>query len=302
MIRTITGKNAYKLRAYVHQLVDSYMKSVGELGIERIDASESTVDAILQAAQNLPFLVERKLVVVTNAGQNTPLLERIDELVERNAERVEVLLIDPSFDKRKASYKTLQKKTEVHDFPEANARDLPAWVVEYCTEKGGAISRADANYLVERVGSNQDMLAREVEKLVLFEPKVVRAAIDILTDRTLQSTVFELLDAAFAGNSERALKLYREQRASRVEPQYIIAMIVWQLHGLALAVYAPDHQEGTLVHAGLSPYTARKAIGLARQTTKQTVRRMIRDLTELDRNIKTSADADAGIELFLLNL
>lgn len=302
MIRTITGKNAYKLRAYVHQQVDSYMQSVGELGIERIDASESTVDAILQAAQSLPFLVERKLVVVTNVGQNTPLLERIDELVERNAEQVEVLLIDPSFDKRKASYKTLQKKTEVHDFAEANARDLPAWVVEYCTEQGGAISRADANYLVERVGSNQDLIAREIEKLVLFEPKVDRAAIDILTDRTLQSTVFELLDAAFAGNSERALKLYREQRASRVEPQYIIAMIVWQLHGLALAVHAPDHQEGTLVHAGLSPYTARKAIGLARQTTKLTVRRMIRDLTELDRNIKTSADADAGLELFLLNL
>ncbi|HMT55919.1 MAG TPA: hypothetical protein PKD20_03510 [Candidatus Saccharibacteria bacterium] len=164
------------------------------------------------------------------------------------------------------------------------------------------MSRADANYLVERVGSNQDLLAREIEKLVLFEANVDRTTIETLTDRTLQSTVFELLDAAFAGNHKRAISLYREQRASRIEPQYIIAMIVWQLHALALAVYAPNQQESTLVGAGLSPYTARKAAGLARSISKQAIKKMIVDLTELDEQIKTSADADAGVELYLLNL
>jgi DNA polymerase-3 subunit delta len=302
MIRTLTGKNTYKLRAFLKEITACYVQEVGELGIERLDASEVDVDTILQAVQSLPFLVDKKLVIITSISQNSALLERLEELVDRTAEQVEVLLIDPALDKRKSSYKILQKQTDVHDFVESNVRDLPAWVIEYCTEQGGVISRADANYLVERIGANQDMLARELEKLVLFEPKVERRTIELLTDRTLQSTIFELLDAAFAGNRERAITLYREQRDSRIEPQYILAMLVWQLHGLALAAYAPDTQERTLVEAGLSPYSAKKVSRLAQSLTKQGVKQMIVAITELDLQIKTSADADAGIELFLLSL
>ncbi len=302
MIRTLTGKNSYKLHAYLQERVDDVLARSGELAIERHDASEASVDTVLQAVQSLPFLVEQKLVIISNIQANSPLMERLAELVERVAEGVEVLLVDPSLDKRKAGYKLLQKQTELHDFVEPSSRDLPGWLVAEAKRLGAELSLADAQYLADRVGANQQLLANELQKLCTYEPKITRMTIELLTEQSLQSTIFSLLDAAFAGNVKKAVEMYREQRKARIEPHYILAMMVWQLQSLSLAVYASDASEGSLVATGMSPFTARKVLALARGKSKADIKKMVVALTELDAQIKTSADADAGVELYLMSL
>jgi DNA polymerase III delta subunit len=146
------------------------------------------------------------------------------------------------------------------------------------------------------------LLASELQKLCIYDPKITRATIELLTEQSLQSTIFSLLDAAFAGDMKKAVEMYREQRKARIEPHYILAMLVWQLQLLTLAVYAPDTSESTLVATGMSPFTARKVAQLARGKTKADIKRMVVTLTELDAQIKTSADADAGVELYLMSL
>ena len=81
----------------------------------------------------------------------------------------------------------------------------------------------------------RNMLANELEKLLTYQPKITRDNIELLTEKTPQSKVFDLLDAAFSGNKKRALELYADQRAQKVEPQAIMAMMAWQLKLLALA-------------------------------------------------------------------
>lgn len=302
MIRTLTGKNSYKLHAYLQERVNEVLAAVGELAIERLDASEASVDTILQSVQSLPFLVDRKLVIITNVQSSAVLMERLADVIDRTADTVEVLLVDPGFDKRKTAYKILQKQTELHDFPEPQPRELPAWLVAEAKEVGASLSISDAQYLVDRVGANQQLLASELQKLCIYDSKITRANIELLTEQSLQSTIFSLLDAAFAGNMKRAVEMYREQRKARIEPHYILAMLVWQLQSLTLAVYAPDTSESTLVATGMSPFTARKVVQLARGKTKSDIKRMVVTLTELDAQIKTSADADAGVELYLMSL
>ena len=111
-----------------------------------------------------------------------------------------------------------------------------------------------------------------------------------------------MLDTAFSGNPKRAIELYRQQRQMRVEPQYIVAMLTWQLQNLALAVFASPQSESALVAAGQSPYAARKSLSLARTTSRVAVKRYVAELAELDVNIKTSAEADSALELYLLRL
>jgi DNA polymerase III delta subunit len=132
--------------------------------------------------------------------------------------------------------------------------------------------------------------------------KIMRTDIDKLTDQSVQSTIFSLLDAAFAGDSKKAISMYREQRSMRIEPQYIIAMLTWQLTALAQAVFAQPQTESTIVAAGQSPYSARKSLTLAKKISKAQAKKMIKDLSELDLQTKTNVDADAGLELYLLEL
>src|SRR5207302_5372047 len=103
------------------------------------------------------------------------------------------------------------------------------WLSETAKARNATLNPSDASYLVERVGLNQQLLANELDKLLLYNPQITRSSIDQLTDPTPQSTVFQLLEAAFAGRTKQALDLYAEQRGLKVEPQQIIAMLAWQL-------------------------------------------------------------------------
>ncbi len=302
MVRTFTGKNSYALSAELKALNSTYLAEAGDFAVERIDASDSETNDILQAVQSLPFLSPKKLVIITNIQNNNGLCDRVSELVDRVAEGVEVIVVDPSPDKRKTYFKQLQKLTKVQNFVEQQPHDLSVWVKDLAKKLGAEISGADASYLVERVGANQQMLSVEIEKLSLYSSKIDKKSIELLTDQSMQSNIFSLLDSAFSGDSKRAVKLYREQRAARIDPHYILAMLVWQLHAIALAVHANPQTESTLISAGQSPFTAKKSIAIAKRITKQKFKKMVVELSELDAQIKTNSDADSGIELYLLNI
>jgi DNA polymerase-3 subunit delta len=302
MVQTFTGKNSFALAEALKQIIADYDKEVGSFGIERFDASETEVDTLLQAVQSLPFLSPKKLIVIHSIQSNAALMERIEEFVGRVADGVEVVLVDSTLDKRKSSYKQLQKLTTVQDFRETDARNLATWIVAYTKEQGGSCSLRDAQYLVDRVGGNQQQLAREIEKMVTYSAQIDKQVIDLLTDQSAQSSIFMLLETVFSGNTQRAIELYREQRSLQLDPHYILAMFVWQLQTLAQAVFSDQKTESALVEAGQSPYTARKSLQLARMISKERMKKMIVSLSELDVQIKSSADPDAALELYILRV
>jgi DNA polymerase-3 subunit delta len=303
MIYTFTGKNSFALKNTLRSVESSFVKEFGDIAVERHDAQESDADTILQSVQSTPFLSEKKLVIISNLSANTPLVERIGELLDRCLESNEIYVVDQKLDKRTALYKLLKKQTELKDFIELSSQDLPTWVREQVMDGGGSISPTDAAYLVDRVGSDQLLLHQEVQKLILYNEEISKESIELLVDPSVQSTIFELLDAAFSGNKERAVELYREQRSAKVDPTYIIAMLTWQLHNVSLALFADPQNEATLKTAGLAPFTAKKSLQLARRTNKQDLKKMIFELSNLDLKLKSSTlDADAALEFYLLEI
>ena len=303
MIYTFTGKNRHALQAELTKRINAFMNAHGEMAIERIDASEIDASEIISRASNLPFLAPKKLVVIRSSEQNAQLLEKIETLLERTPDSIDVILCG-EFDKRKSYYKQLKKLTELRDFKEENPRDLSGWASEYAKEQGAELTKADAMYLVERVGGDQQLLAREIEKLAIGGEKITRKHIDTLTDETIEASIFALLDEVFSGNEKAALQRYRQQRAARVDPHYIIAMLSWQLQQLASVVFAADPAE--IKNSGVSPYTASKLQKMIRSTsiTKKDVRQYICMLSETDSHIKNSVgvDTDAALENYILTI
>jgi DNA polymerase-3 subunit delta len=303
MVYTLAGKNTFQLSKHLDSVMSTFLKEHGDLGLERIDASEKDTDIVFQAVQSLPFLANRKLVIIKNSSSNVALLERLAELVERVPESIDVYFVDQNFDKRKSYYKLLKSLTTLTEFAEQRPQDIAMWISGAIKERGGTISRPDAQLLVDRIGSSQQKLSQEIDKLLLYQNNVTRESIELLTDQSIQSTVFALLDAAFQGNGAKALKLYREQRSAKVDPNYIVAMLTWQLQALALAVYAEPQSETTLLAAGQSPFSARKSLQLAKSISRKRLEQYVVTLSEIDAKTKSSAvDADAALELFFVEL
>jgi DNA polymerase-3 subunit delta len=304
MIITLTGENSFSSGRELQALIAAFLAEHDEFGIERIDGEEAEFSRIQEALTSLPFLADRKLVILRRPSADKEFVEKSEELLADVSETTEVIIVEPKLDKRLAYYKYLKKSTDFREFPELDSFGLAEWLVGEAVTRNGKVSQADARYLVERVGTNQQLLANELEKLVLYSPQISREAIDLLTEPTPQSTIFQLLDAAFAGNAKRTMALYKEQRALKVEPPKIIAMLTWQLHVLALLKTAGEESaQAIATEAKLSPYVVQKSQTIARKLSLDQLKTFVKDLLVIDtRSKRSQLDADEALQNYLLKL
>jgi len=304
MIVTLTGENGFGLSAELSKLTGAFVAEYGDLALERIDGEEAELGQTREALTSLPFLAARKMVVLRAPGKNKQFTEAFEQILADIPETTDFILVEPKLDKRLAYYKLLKSKTDFREFPELDVNGLANWLVNEAKARQGALSLADARYLVERVGQNQQLLANELEKALLYNPKITRDSINLLTEPSPQSTIFQLVEAAFAGNKRRALELYAEQRALKVEPPQIIAMLAWQLHVLAVIKTAGDRSaEQIASEAKLNPFVVRKSQGIARDLSLADVKKMVDDLLEIDIKSKTKGiDPDEALQNYLINL
>ena len=304
MVTSLTGSNSYALGSELHKLVNQFLSEHGDMALERIDAEEASYDRIREALESLPFLSSKKMVVLRSPSVQKEFTENAEKLLANISETTDVIIHEPKLDKRTVYAKYLQKHTDYHDFKELDAQGLMNWLVEAANEKDATLSRSDANFLVDRLGPNQQLLATELAKLTSASKNIDRKLIEALVEPVPQSSTFDLLEAAFQGNHDRTLRLYDEQRRQNVEPQAIIGLLAWQLHVLAACAWAGEQTAQDIAKdAKLHPFVIQKSLNLAGRIGKPNMRRHIERLARLDEELKTSAvQADDAVQAYLLSL
>lgn len=304
MVVVLTGSNSFALKAELKKLIDDFEARHGEFGVERIDAAETELGRLIETVSSLPFLASRRLIILSDPSKNKLLGENIEQFLDAVSDTTDLIIIEAKFDKRLSLYKTLKKQTDLKEFNELDERAMSAWLASEAKERGGQISLADANYLLQRSGLNQMSLSNELDKLLAYEPEVTRQSIDLLIEPLPQGSVFDLLDAAFAGRRAKAMKLYEDQRRQQVEPQAIMGMIAWQLHVLAVVKFNDKGgPEAIASRSKLNPFVVRKTLGLSKNMTAQQVRNLIKRALELDIRLKSEQiDADDAVQHFLLTI
>jgi DNA polymerase-3 subunit delta len=315
-IVVLSGVNSYALRRELRRRVDAFVREQGDMAdmaLERLDGEEASYDRLVEAMTSLPFLASSKMVVLSSPGANKQFMENISSLVGEVPDTTDLIIVEPKLDKRSAYYKFLRKQRGFMEFPELDENGLAAWLIKAAKEDQAKISSSDARYLISRVGANQQLLASELEKLILYampsdatkQFTIDRAAIDAVTTATPQSKIFDLLDAAFAGNVKRALQLYEEQRTLKVEPQQIIAMLAWQLHVIALVKAGSSSRNPDTIakDAKMSPFVVRKSAAVAGRLTGGEIKKLVRDLLTIDARLKReSLNADDALQEYIISL
>lgn len=304
MIVTLSGPNDHARKKELVKATALFESEHGDMAIERFDGEETTADRMQESIQSVPFLSTRKLVVLREPSKQKAFVEKVGEIIKSISDSTDVIIYEPKLDKRSSYYKLLKKETDFREYSELDAASLSSWMLGYIKSKQGSITSSDAQYLIHRVGLSQQTLESELGKLLSYNKNITRDTIDLLTEPAPQSTVFELLDAAFSGKTQKVFELYEEQRALRVEPQAIMAMLAWQLHVLALIKAAGTRTADVIAkETALNPFVVRKSQNLLRGLALSTIKIYIADLLEIDVRLKQSSiDPDEALKLYLLKL
>lgn len=296
MITTLTGKNTFLLAQEKRVIVNAQLSAHGDLSIEEIDCEDIEPQVVYDAITNLPFLVEKKLVVLESPSSNKPLTEKLPEWL-KDSDSIDILIVERTPDKRTVWYKFLQSSTKLIELQPADEMGLKRWASEYVNEQGGLIEPAALTLLISRTGLNQQQVYQELRKLLAHNPKITSTDVDELVESLPQDTIFDMLDALANGNVRKSQELYESLKLRKVDPMEVLSLIGWQLHTLSLIKAARGGP------SGLHPYVVRKNQALTNRLTMTQLKVLVDNTYKTELRVKRDGvDSDQAVTVLLLGL
>jgi DNA polymerase-3 subunit delta len=123
---------------------------------------------------------------------------------------------------------------------------LPQWIVARAARRGLTIDAEGAELLAERVEGNLLAAHQEIEKLALLSTgtAVTAEAVQAAVANSARYDVFQLGEAALAGDAVRSLRILEGLRAEGAEPPLVLWAVCRELRALAEARRNPAAAAG----------------------------------------------------------
>jgi len=298
-ITTIAGKNYFLIEQYLDDEITKLSVIYHDLEVRTIDCENMDFATLISELSTQSLFSNFRIFKLKYLSYNRDFIEKIDQLLTINLDQLELFIVDPNLDSRSKIYKTLKEKTNFKLFNELDEYRLIDWVVDRAKTYNAQISKADARYLVERVGSNQLLCDNELNKLSLYKSTIDREAINQLIELNPSSKTFDLINAAFSRNYKLACNLYRDQRRQKVDPSIIIGLLAWQLHVLAVVSQAKGNSPSQMANdMAIAPSVISRTATIAQKINYAQVTVLINRLIYIDNKAKT---AEVNLDDALLN-
>lgn len=292
--------------------------SLADLNTTILDGRSADLRELENAVKAMPFLADRRLVMVKHAaalGEKPASRKRFLELLTECPRTTALVLVEDEVLKndqgkkgdlhwleawgRKAGDKAL-----VRLFAVPKGGRLVEWIVERARELGGVISTQAAARLAGQVGSDLRTLDQELNKLLAYvnlEREIGIEDVQLLAIQEYQESVFALVDAIGDRDREAAVfhfhNLLADQDALRV-----LGMIVRQFRILLLA--KEELENSGNIRGVLEKFNLHWMIGkITRQVNKYSMSELLEiyhRLLEVEEAFKMGEmDVDLGIDLLI---
>ncbi len=213
-----------------------------------LDGSELSLGELISAAFTVPFMGEKRLVIVENLSarfesvftdKNKGLGDWESLSVELDAIPTTTNLVFKEGDlhARNPMLVILKNLAEVQTHPLLRSNDIHRWIMDRAGSVGISIDPQAAHLLADSVGAELRVLDSELKKLSLYrEDEVIRKEdVTFLVSYVREQSIFKVVDSAIEGKSGDALRLSKQLINSGSSSPMIVRMIERQVRLLLLA-------------------------------------------------------------------
>jgi DNA polymerase III subunit delta len=264
----------------------------GPGGLEIFDGRQSDPAEVAGSLAMLSFDTATRYLLVDGvdawkAGQLEPLEESLADLPPDT-----VLVLIARGKSAKQIAKAVEKAGgEVREYAAPKPWELPKWCVGHARELGLQLDSDGAKELVARVGSSQQRLSRELEKIALaVHPRtnVTTADVEELAATDTAPGAYDLADALVAGDLKTTLALAEQLDEHGERPGRLIFPVVRRLREV--------HQAAALLAAGMPDAKVGEALKGPPWATKKVIAKAKKaDVTTLERAICVFADLEVEL-------
>ena len=299
---------AATLQALRKAILPEGMEELGESLMDAPDAS-----AIIAACETLPFLADKRLVIVREhpaltgrSDADEKLLSYIPNVPES---AVLVFLCRGKADARKKLYTAIKKAGGIVSFAPLTDAELNAWVVKAFAGLGKSVSPQTASVLTFTVGSDTALLRREIDKLAALagdRDTVTEEDVHAVATRSIECTVFEMVDAVVAGQQGKAFGLLRDMLTAGSDRLGILAMLLRQfrlLQHIKIMQYEKLSPADIKSRLGIAPFAAERCIRQAAGYTGGQVKKAVQICLNAEYKVKSGGwNQEGALEAAMLEI
>jgi DNA polymerase-3 subunit delta len=310
MLYLFFGPDEFRRSEALAALCATVPAEVADLNISRLDGRRLKLESLAAACEAVPFLAERRLVIVADGLKQSKAGKEREELkayLDRVPPATDLVFVESDdVDRRSVLFTHMKKVGELREFLLPQGAELTRWLQERARRLETRLEPAAAARLVELVGADTRTLNSELEKLATYAGRggsVNVAAVDLLVEDRQEQNLFAFVDELSARRLGPALRSAHALLEEGQAATYVLFMVARQLRiligvrDLAARRMRPDEIAAEL---GQKPFVVRKAIDQARGFAPGELERLHDRLLELDLATKTGRiQADTALELFV---
>jgi DNA polymerase-3 subunit delta len=256
---------------------------------------EAEAQAVVTAAQTLPWLGLQRLVLVRGAdalprSADPPLMAYCKQPSPSTC----LIFTAQRAETSRPLFALLAKLPWAVRFRRLLPRELSTWIEQRIVASGCRITADAVAVLIETVGNDLRLLANEIDKLVTFvgsEPAIEVESLTALTDDIREMSAFELARLLSMGDLAEALRAWGKFASSGEYPGLALGAIlhhVRQLWRIKLAQHASASPERLARELNIPAFTVRRLSAQAAAIEPEQLRQWLEALLEADQTLKRS--------------
>jgi DNA polymerase-3 subunit delta len=310
-VYAVVGSEAFLKQQSMTELIDRVLGDADRaLSLSEYDGSESIeLASVLDDLRTLPFLTDRRLVVVRAADKFiTQYRSELEQYVEQPCDTGVLLLECKTLPANTRLYKAINKVGEAIKCEPIKEFKVPQWLVSHCKQAyGKELDKQAASLLADLIGAELGQLDGELCKLSLYAKdrnRITAADIEALVSFCREEKVWGILSAIARRDEAKALSLWEDvwqtDRAASARAVGGIAFTVRKLLAAkqAQATGAPAQELGRMLSIWNDPRRVQAELGAF---TIEQVERMLCRLLEADKAAKTGmGSVRSSIEAFIV--
>ena len=321
MIHILHGDDDFTIEESVASMKEEVgLPDLRDVNVAELDGRSVTLDEVVGISSTVPFLADRRLVIVRSllsrfessrrgrqAAQSKPGLGEWEDLVARLEalpETTDLVFVDGDVASSNPLLRALGKVGQSRRFARPNQRQVAGWIMNRAQQSGISIEPRASAALAESVGNDLRVVVSELEKLSLYRAgdTIRREDVAELVSYARDESIFATVDAILEGRSGNAIRMVHGLLQGGASPTYLLVMLARQVRLLILAKElkaegVPGNELGSRL--GLSGYPLRKTLDQERAFTSARLVETHRRLLEADLSMK-STGADSGLIVDIL--
>ena len=303
------GEERYLRKQYTDRLRKAMCSEDDQMNTHFYEGKDVPVGEIIDLAETLPFLAERRVIFISNSGLFKSGGEKMAEYLTAPNDTTFFVFTESEVDKRSKLYKTVQSKGYATEFSMQDENTLKRWIGGILNREGKKITENTVQLLLTKTGTDMENIQMELEKLICFcmdKDVITNEDVETICTNRVTNHIFDMISAIADKQQQKALQLYYDLLALKEPPMRILFLIARQCNMLLQVKEMKSRGYDNKVigsKIGVPPFIAGKYVTQASRFKTSQLKRAVKQCVDAEEAVKSGRMNDMmSVEILIVSV